>query len=197
MRPSLDHRLHFVREPQKAQHVGDVAAALADALRQRILGVAELGDETLIALGLLERVQILALHILDEREFERVAVAHFAQQHRHFVQLGALRRAPAPLAGEDLEFAGAARVRAHQKRLQHALRRDRLRQRVERFLVEAPARLEAAGVEALDRHALDAARRLARFIAQKRRKPAPQAAPRVRTHATLRSRRSNSPARCT
>ena len=85
---------------EQAQRVGDMAAALADARAPALPGCGRIGDQALIAARLLERGQILALHVLDERDLERLAVGELAQHHRHLVQPRALRRAPAPLAGE-------------------------------------------------------------------------------------------------
>ena len=62
---------------------------------------------------------------------------------------GALRRAPAALAGDQL--VAAALARAHEDRLQHAVLGQRRGQRVERRLVEAPARLRRVRLDELDR----------------------------------------------
>ena len=71
----------------------------------------------------------------------------------NFVELRALRRAPAPLAGQDLESVGIVRAAPHQNGLQNALRAHRFDQRLHALLVEIAARLEAAGMQQLDRHA--------------------------------------------
>ena len=72
---------------QQPQRVGDVAAALADDPGEIVLGVAELADQLLVAQRLLERVEVGALHVLDDRELERLAV------------VAPRPRAPAPRAG--------------------------------------------------------------------------------------------------
>ena len=83
-----------------------MAAALADDAGDVVLAVLVVIDQRLIAERLFQRIEIRALHVLDDGEFERLAVGHFENDDRHFVQLRALRRAPAPLAGDDLERVG-------------------------------------------------------------------------------------------
>ena len=110
----------------------------------------ELGGEHLIAGRLFERIEIGALHVLDDRELERFAVADVEHDDRHFVQAGALRRAPAPFAGDDLEVVGAAR--AHHDRLDDAALADRMRELVQLGVGEQLARIARIGVDELDRH---------------------------------------------
>ena len=66
-----------------ADHAGDVAVRIAVSL-------AELG----VAGGLLERVEIGPLHVFDNRDFERLAVAGLDDDDRDLVQ----RRPAAPRA---------------------------------------------------------------------------------------------------
>src|SRR5579885_697790 len=141
-----------------------MAAALADGLGEALLRVAELLHEPAVALGFLERAQILALDVLDEGDFERFAVLEFADDDRDFVELCHLRRAPAPLAGDDLVGVRRLRMAPHEKRLQHALLADRLGERLQRLLVEALARLEAAGPHEIDRHRLRLAQAVERCV---------------------------------
>ena len=71
---------------------------------------------------------------------------------RHLVHAGALRRAPAPLAGDDLVGVGDAGDRAHEDRLQDAALFDRGGEILELGLVEILARLARIGPQELDRH---------------------------------------------
>ena len=95
----------------QAQRVGDVAAALADDAGDVGVGVAVIGGELRVAVGLFERVEIGALDVLDDGDFERLAVAGLDDEDRDFVQAGALGGAPAPFAGDDLVGVGDARDR--------------------------------------------------------------------------------------
>ena len=60
-------RLHRFRELAQAQEIADGAARASHGLRGGVVGEAEFGDQAMNAVRLLERVQILALDVLDER----------------------------------------------------------------------------------------------------------------------------------
>ncbi len=72
-------------------------------------------------------------------------VGHLDHDDRHVVQAGALRRAPAPLAGDDLEVVGGAAHRAHHDRLDDAALPDRGRQLVELGVGEIAPRIARIG----------------------------------------------------
>ena len=69
---------HRRRKFEQSQQVGDMAARLVDELGQRVLGMAEIADQPPIGLGLLDRVEVLALDILDQRDLERLGIVEFA-----------------------------------------------------------------------------------------------------------------------
>jgi hypothetical protein len=100
--------LHGLRQLEQPQRVGHVAAALAYDLGDGVLAMVELCCKRLIAHRLFERIEIGALHILDDRELQRLAIVHIELHDRHHMQAGALRRPPAPLAGDDLVGIGGA-----------------------------------------------------------------------------------------
>ena len=79
-----------------------MAAALADDFAEIVLGIAMLGDQLLIAERLLQRIEIGALDVLDDREFQRRLVVHVTDDDRNFDKARQLRGAPAPFAGDDL-----------------------------------------------------------------------------------------------
>ena len=122
-----DIGLHLGRQLGQPHHVGDMAAALADDLGDVVLAAFEFVGERVIALRLFHRVEVFALHVLDDRDLERVAVADIDRDDRHFVQAGELRGAPAAFAGDDLEAVLRALHRPHHDRLDHAVLLDRSR----------------------------------------------------------------------
>ena len=65
-------------------------------------------DQLLVAERFLDRVEVGALDVLDDRELERGAVVDVAHDDRDLRQPRALRRAPAAFAGDDLVAAGVA-----------------------------------------------------------------------------------------
>ena len=102
--------LHRVWKFQKPQRIGDIASALADDLGDLFLAVVKLLHQRAIAFRLFQRIEIGALHVLDDRKLQRFRIGRLDDDDRHLVQAGALRRAPAPLAGDDLEAVGARRA---------------------------------------------------------------------------------------
>ena len=87
-------------------------------------------------------------------------------------------RAPAPLAGDDLETIGAAARRPHHDRLHDAALSDRGGQLVELGVEEVAARIARIRFEKFDRHAALIARALGRGgfnadVADERGEPAP------------------------
>jgi hypothetical protein len=178
-----DERFHRVRQLEQAQRVGDMAAALADDMRDVFLAMLIIGRQRLIAGRLFQRIEIGALHILDDRKLERLGVADVEQHDRHFMQACTLRGAPAPLAGDDLVAVGRALQRAHDDRLDDAALPDRLRQLREVFLDESAARVARARLDMLDRHAARRARAALAAggfrtdIAHQRRKATPKPVP--------------------
>ena len=150
-----------------------MAAALADRFGEARLAAPELAHQAAIGFGFLERREIGALQILDQRDLDHLGIAEAADEDRDLVQPDALRRAPAPLAGDQLVLGGLPAHRrphrAHQQRLHDPLAADRLRQPLQLLLGEMAARLERRGTDRLDRHRADAARADAARLGRKLR----------------------------
>ena len=89
-------------QPEEAERVGDGRPVLAEAPGQLLLGPAELGQEALVGLGRLERVQVLPEEVLDQAELEGLGVARLAHDGRHPRQPRLLGGAPAALPDQDL-----------------------------------------------------------------------------------------------
>ena len=143
--------LHVGRKLEQPHQVGDVRAALAQALGQPLLGVAEAVHQLAVARRLLDRVEIGALDVLDDGDLEDLVIGQIAHHHGQLVEPRHPRRPPAPLARHDLVHRGVARRGPHEQRLDHALGADRGGEVRERRLVEAPARLVGVGRDAVHR----------------------------------------------
>ena len=76
-------RPDIFRQLQEAHRVGDVATALAQRRSEIGLRIAELGDEVVIAGRLLDRVEVGALHVLDDGELKRRLVVDIDHDDRH------------------------------------------------------------------------------------------------------------------
>src|SRR3546814_14853964 len=64
--------------------------------------MAELIDETLVGFRLLDCVEVRALNVLDDRDFQRFDIVEIADEGGNLVEPRLLRRPPAPPAGDDL-----------------------------------------------------------------------------------------------
>ena len=144
--------LNRCREFKKADGVRDGDAAFADFRGGLFLGELKLVDELRVTEGFFERIEVLALEILDQGEFQHRAVIGFAQDHRDFGNPGELCRAPAAFSGDQLE--GVAFL-ADDERLDDALFADGIRQFAQRFFGEIFSRLQRAGLDALKSDAKD------------------------------------------
>ena len=104
----------------------------------------------------LDGVQVLALHVLDQRELERVGRRHVLHHHERLAQPRLLTGAPAPLARDDLELVDARRRAPHHDRLEEAVLADRSGELVDRVGVEVLPRLPLLRNDLLERTRKDA-----------------------------------------
>ena len=65
------------------------------------MGETKFFDQALQALRFFQRVQVFALHVLDQRHGSSGLVGHVAHQHRRAIEPGELGRAETPLARND------------------------------------------------------------------------------------------------
>ncbi|HEX3110581.1 MAG TPA: hypothetical protein VHU41_15910 [Thermoanaerobaculia bacterium] len=110
-----------------------VAPRFLDPVGEEIGTVAVLAEKPRVALSLFERVEIVALQVLDNLHLERLLVVEILDHHRHFGELDALRCAIPPLAGDELVTLTS---RPDEYRLQNAVLADRLGQLGQLRLVE-------------------------------------------------------------
>ena len=99
-------------------------------------------DQPLHAVRFLQRIQVFALDVFNQRHRERRVIGHLLDDDRHFVQAGHGGRAHATLTGDDFV---AVTDGAHENRLHDALRLDRFGQLAQGFGVHLRARLVFAG----------------------------------------------------
>ena len=147
-----DKGLHLCRQLRQPHHVGDMAAALADFLGDVFLAAFEFVGQRVIALRLFHRIEVFALHVLDDHDLECVAVADVDRDDRHLVQAGELRGAPAAFAGDDLVAILRALHRPHHDRLDHAMLLDGGRKFAEFSIGKSPTRVTRIWFEEFDRH---------------------------------------------
>ena len=143
--------LHFGRQLEQAQGIGNGHAALADFDSDILLAKLKLPDELGVALGFFERVKVFALEVFDEGQFESGAIIGLADNGRDFLPAELLGGAPAPFAGNQLK---AVRPGAHDQRLNDALRFDGIGEFLERFGGEFLAWLKRARSNSVQWNAL-------------------------------------------
>ena len=164
----------------QAKRVGDVAPAFADHAGDVAVRIAIIGAELGVAGGLLERVQVGPLHVLDNGDFERFAVARLDDDDRELVQPRPLRGPPAPLASDDLVSVRDASDGANDDRLDDPALLDGGGEFVELGIVETLSRIARIGAQELDRRLAGPARDLGVLRvrpAQQGRESAPKAGP--------------------
>jgi hypothetical protein len=129
--------------------VGDVGAASTELCRQPGGGDLQVPEQQRDGPGLFDRREVLADHVLNQRELKRVGSVERAVDQRRDRRLPRLlRRAPAALAGHDFELAQGHR--SDDDRHQHATLANRIGKRGERLLVEMLARLARVRVDETD-----------------------------------------------
>jgi hypothetical protein len=106
-----------------------------------------------ITLRLFDRVEVGALDVLDDRDFQHLGIVEVPHDDGDLVNLGPLRGPPAPFAGNDL-IAVARRAGPDDQRLDDTLFADRGGQLLQRVFGKGAARLIGIGVKLFDRKPL-------------------------------------------
>ena len=136
--PAVEQVEHLVGQVEQPQQVRDRDARAADAAADVLAREPELLDEQRAGARLLDRVEVLAGHVLDQRELERLGVVvRRARAPGRVSKPGELGGAPAALAGDQL--VGAARRPGARAPAAGRRARAAIGQREQRGLVEAPA----------------------------------------------------------
>ena len=164
----------------QAQSVCDVAPALADDTRNVAMRIPVVGAELGVARGFLESVEIRALHIFDDGDLERLAVASLDDDDGDIVEPRALRRPPAPLASNDFVSIRDAGNGADHDGLDDSALFDRSGEFVEFPVVKSLSRVAGIWPQELDRRPSPAACEFGMLFvhgAQQRGEPPPQARP--------------------
>ena len=97
-----DRGLHAGRQVEEAESVRDRRSCATDAVRDFLLAEPELLDQLAVRLRGLERIEILALEVLDEGDLELLAVGELADDRRDAFETGRLGGTQPPLAGDEL-----------------------------------------------------------------------------------------------
>ena len=143
---------HRTRAPARWRAVRAIAAdlrrdcAIYGRSLPAFLSMAEFPRKLLICLRFLDRVEVLALDILNQRDLKRSRIVEVANDDRDLVQRARAARPPAALSRHDLII---MTMRPHDDRLDQPTRRDRCSEFVEQIIVEMTPRLIGCGDIAL------------------------------------------------
>ena len=136
---------HIGAESEQAQAVCHGRARFADARGGFLLRHLIVFHQGLVALGLFDGVEILALQVFDQRQLGHLAVVCFNDDGGHLLKSCDARGAPAALAGDDLIVAGGKL--SHGQRLKNAVLANGIGEIVQRGFVEIFTRLIAVGFD--------------------------------------------------
>jgi hypothetical protein len=139
-----DQILDVGRQLEEPQEIGDGATVLTRTVADILVTEVQFLCQALEGQGGLNRIEILALDVLDERDFEEAVILDFANYHRDGLQLGELGRSPSALSGDKLVSVAQA---AYHDRLNDAVCSDGLGEFVQALLMEGPAGLQRVGLD--------------------------------------------------
>src|SRR6266849_2502565 len=134
------------RELQQTQRIGHDRAAFANFAGDFLLAQLELFNEFRVTAGFFQRIEVFALEIFDQCQFQHRAVIGLAHEHRDFLEAQELRRAPPALAGDQFKLVIPL---ADHQRLDDALFLDRISEFAQRFGREILAGLRGPGTDSL------------------------------------------------
>jgi hypothetical protein len=139
--------VEFGSDLEETEGVGDGDAAATDFLGDLFLGEVELGLELGVALGFFEGVEVFALEILDEGEFEDFAVGGGPFDDGDVGEAGEAGGAPTPFAGDQFENVAYG---PDDEGLDDSLFADGICQFTQGFVGEVAAGLEGAGSDLIE-----------------------------------------------
>jgi hypothetical protein len=99
--PSGEELLHPLGELQETECIGHAGPVSAYALAHLLLRQPELLDEAAVALGLLERVEVGPLEVLDQGQLEGLGGGDIPDDGRHLVETRELGGPPPSLTGDE------------------------------------------------------------------------------------------------
>ena len=144
---------HLAVELEETDGVGDGGAGLAEALGDGVLRQLEVAHQRGDAQGLVDRVEVGALQVLDEGEHGTGGVADIEDAGGDDLDAKVAERAQAALTGDELE---ALADLADDDRLDEALGPDGLRELLDGGVVKLASGLAGVGHHLADGHLEDA-----------------------------------------
>src|SRR6185295_10211996 len=157
----------LVGKVEQADQIGDRRPATADTAIELLLGEAELIDQGGAGASLVDRIEVLAHHVLDQRHLQPLGQLLVTDHRRDLLQAGGLSRAPASFAGDQL--VAAVGEGAYEEGLHDAVGLDRGGEAGERLGVDLGPWLIRIRLDQLDRQLEKLARLLDAGLRKDRR----------------------------
>ena len=132
-----------------------VARPRPDPRSNLVVREPEVLDELLVRRRLFQRVEVVAVQVLDERVLQRRRVVGLLDQGRDRLEPDPTGGSPSPFAGDELVAVARG---AYQHRLEHAHLTDRVSERAQRLFVEVIAGLIPVGPDRRHGELVEAAR---------------------------------------
>ena len=101
------------RQIQQPERIANVRARSAYLAREFLVGSTEIVEELLVGGGLFQRIELLAVHVLDQGIAKQVVVLSLLDDGADLGQPGALGGTPPPLAHDELVPARPGRADHH------------------------------------------------------------------------------------
>ncbi len=98
--------LHGRRQPQQSDHVGDVGAGAPELPGEFLVGGAEVAQELLVGGRFLQRVELLAVQVLQQGVAQHGVVGGVSYDGGDLAEARELGRPPAPFAHDQLVASG-------------------------------------------------------------------------------------------
>ncbi|CUX10604.1 hypothetical protein AGR7C_Cc10062 [Agrobacterium deltaense Zutra 3/1] len=142
------HIPHRIGKLQKPQAVGNVASALADDFPEIILRITMFSDQLLIPHRFFERIEVGTLYVFDNRQFQRRAVIHIANNDGNIGKARQLRRTPASFTRNNLVAVDSDR--SHDHRLNYSMLTNGGGEILQLILIEMTSRVSLAASDEFD-----------------------------------------------
>ena len=92
--------LDLLRQVEQSHCVGHRGPTSTDLLRDLFLAHSKFAGKPRVTLRFFDRIEIGALQIFDQREFQHIAIVRRSNNDRHLRQSCGQRCSPAPLTGD-------------------------------------------------------------------------------------------------
>jgi hypothetical protein len=146
--PAREHPQHLLRKFEQPQPVRNRWLRPPDAIGDIAERELELVHEGRVRARFLDGRKLLTRNVLNEAEKKGVAILYVADDRGKRGNSSRLRRAPAPLAGDELE--SSLGPPPYHDGLEHPLQADGARKTGSRLRLETTAWLARVGVNRLD-----------------------------------------------